>query len=934
MGKRPATLLLIPLLVCFALQGFTAGKYRIGFSQCTTADHWRQTQLRLMEIELSFYPDMELRVKVASDNNKLQIKQIEEFLKEGIDLLIVSPNESEPITPVVEKVFNRGIPVIVIDRTINTDRYTAYIGGNNYEIGMEAGRYAAALLKGKGEILEIKGLSGSSPAIARHAGFLKILEGYPGIRIVRSVAGDWNWNIARQVMTNLINTPLTYDLIFAHNDVMALEAYKVLRESVSPLDPFILGVDGLPGDEGGIQFVLDGRLDATFLYPTGGEKAIQTAHKILTGLPYAKQNLLSTMVIDSTNARVLKMQTNETELLQEKIEKQRSILATQLLKNRTQRLALISLIALLAVTAAFILVIFQALKTRKRANRALELKNREIEEQKEAIIRQRDQLVEVSRQLEEATQAKLRFYTNISHEFRTPLTLIKGPLENLMEAEEFSTTHRTQFKLMHRNTVRLLRLVNQLMDFRKLENQKMELAASENDLLAFLGEIRESFSSLAEKRNIDLRVISGEKEIKIWFDRDKIDKVFFNILSNAFKFTSDGGIITILVTFVKDSGGEGPAEEVVIEIRDTGTGIQARHLDKIFDRFYQAEKSQAFRGTGLGLNLSREFVEMHHGQLTVTSQEGEGTSFFIRLPLGTRHLTSDEMVGKIADSMDYKDNQILTEDLAADIPLPSEEFPGDKKPVILIVEDEPDIREFIRQSLRDPYQILEARDGREGLHLALEEEPDLIISDVMMPEMNGLELTRAIKTDQRTCHLPVILLTARAALEHKLEGLEEGADSYIPKPFNGRHLQIRVRKLLENRAKIREHYKLSTDLKEEISGISRLDKKFLSSIIQIVENNMGDENLSVDEMGVKLGISRVHLYRKIKKLTGLSVSDFVTSVKLKKSTELLLNSGKTISEIAYEVGFTSPSYFSRCFKDYFKMSPTEYLLRIKNRESQ
>lgn len=932
MRIKPVTYLLILLFSCLVLQGFPTGKYKIGFSQCTTSDHWRQTQLRLMEMELSFYPDMELQVKDAGDNNELQIRQINEFLAEGIDLLIVSPNESEPVTPVVEKVFNQGIPVIVIDRTINTDRYTAYIGGNNYEIGLEAGRYAAALLKGKGDILEIKGLSGSSPAIARHAGFLKSLESYPNIRIVKSVDGEWNWNIARQVMTNLVNSRLNYDLIFAHNDVMALEAYKVLRESGSPLHPYILGIDGLPGDDGGIQYVLDGRLDATFLYPTGGEKAIQTAHQILTGLPYKKQNIMSTMVIDSTNARILKMQTDETELLQQKIEKQRSILATQLLKNKTQRSALISLIALLAVTAAFIVVIFQALRTRKRANRALEQKNQEIEKQKEAIITQRDQLVEVSRQLEEATQAKLRFYTNISHEFRTPLTLIKGPLENLMESEEFSPAHRNQFSLMHRNTVRLLRLVNQLMDFRKLENQKMELAASENDLLAFLGDIRESFSSLAGKRNIDLQVISGEKEIKIWFDRDKMDKVFFNILSNAFKFTSDGGEITVFVTLPEVKEREAPAEEVLIEIRDTGTGIPARHLDKIFDRFYQAEKSQAFRGTGLGLNLSREFVEMHHGQLTASSHEGEGTSFFIRLPLGTRHLQPDELVQGTVNSMDFKDNQILTEDLAADLPLPSGEFPGEKKPVILIVEDEPDIREFIRQSLGDSYQIIEAGDGREGLTSALEEEPDLIISDVMMPEMNGLELTRAIKTDQRTCHLPVILLTARAALEHKLEGLEEGADSYIPKPFNSRHLQIRVRKLLENRAKIREHYKLSTDLKEEISGISRLDKKFLSSLVQMVEENLGDENLSVDEMGTKLGISRVHLYRKIKKLTGLSVSEFVTSVKLKKSTELLLNSGKSISEIAYEVGFTSPSYFSRCFREYFKMAPSEYLLRIKNRE--
>jgi YesN/AraC family two-component response regulator len=320
---------------------------------------------------------------------------------------------------------------------------------------------------------------------------------------------------------------------------------------------------------------------------------------------------------------------------------------------------------------------------------------------------------------------------------------------------------------------------------------------------------------------------------------------------------------------------------------------------------------------------------MHRGRISVKSAEGKGTSFFIYLPLGNQHLLPDEMVIDETIQEHNLDNQILTRDLATD-EIPSATIDGDKnKPVILVVEDVSDVREFIRMSLGSQYQVIEAKNGKDGLEKALEEEPDLIISDVMMPVMDGLELTRHLKTDMKTCHIPIILLTAKAALEHKLEGLEEGADSYIPKPFNSRHLQVRVKKLLELRAKIREHYKDQLDFQEKESDLNRLDKKFLSKITQIVEQNAGNEDLSVDDLGHKLGMSRVHLYRKIKKLTDMSVSEFVTSVKIRKSLELLRNSGQTIAEIAYEVGFSSPSYFTRCFKDQFKMSPSEYMQNKK-----
>ncbi|WP_147371976.1 hybrid sensor histidine kinase/response regulator transcription factor [Mariniphaga sediminis] len=925
------TFLTFILLLTLLFNVFSVGakKYTIGFSQCTTTDLWRQTQQRLMQIELSFHPEMELYIKDAKEDNQTQIEQIESFLQEGIDLLIVSPNESAPITPIVEKVFDSGIPVIVVDRKIESNKYTAYIGGDNYRIGQEAGKYTVELLKGKGKILEISGLEGSSPATERRKGFEDVISNYPEINIVFSASGEWNEEGAREAMQKVLKTEKDFDLVFAHNDVMAREAYKVAYEQGIQKDLFFLGIDGLPGVGGGIEAIINGKLDATFLYPTGGEEAIQTAYKILNQQPFVRDNVMQTIVIDSNNAQVLKLQSEQIEALQQKIEAQRSVLDLQISRYQSQRLMLLLAITLLVMIVILAIVILNAFRNKKMANEKLEVQNREIEKQNTAILKQRDELIKISEQLEEATQAKLRFFTNISHEFRTPLTLIKGPLENMMESSQYSEMHQNQFRLMHQNTIRLMRLVNQLMDFRKLENKKMDLVASENDLILFLKEIEESFSSLAQSRNIRFSFISEEEHLFVWFDRDKMDKVFFNILSNAYKFTSDGGEISItLKKHRSQTPGINP-DEVQIIISDTGTGIATKHLDKIFDRFYQVGKSQTFNGTGLGLSLSKEFIEIHHGRIKVESDEGKGTTFYIYLPLGNQHLRPEEMVAEETIPKHLLNYHVSTPKLVTS--------PGDienkmnqaEKPLILLVEDMADVRDFIRFSLGNKYQIVEAANGKSGIEMALKEEPDLIISDVMMPEMDGLELTRLLKTDIKTCHIPIILLTAKAELEHKLEGLEEGADSYIPKPFNSKHLQIRVKKLLELRSKIREHYKVSLDFREDFGNLSRMDRKFINELTRIIEQNIGKEDLSVDELGQRAGMSRVHLYRKIKKLTDMSVSEFANSVKLRKSLELLKNSGKSIAEIAYESGFSSPSYFTRCFKDQFKMSPSEFRQRTE-----
>ena len=907
-------------------------KYKIGFSQCTTGDIWRETMLREMQIELAFYPKLELIVKDARDNNRKQINDIEEFLKQDIDLLIVSPNESEPLTPVVEKVYNAGIPVIIVDRKITSDSFTAYVGGDNYEIGREAGEYAAKLLKGKGRILEITGLPGSSPTIERHRGFIESISKYPELEIIASRSGKWNWSNGKEVMENMLIENASFDLVFAHNDFMARGAFTAATEQNAEKKFYFLGIDGLPGGEGGIQYVINGDLDATFLYPTGGGDAIDLAYRILNNMPYEKENELPTVVIDSTNAQTLKLQMEQVLSLQDKIESQKSILDLQISKYQSQQLLLIITLILLGAIILLVVVIFRAFRNKKHANEKLAHQKQEIEKRNAEIIKQRDELIRMTEKVEEVTQTKLRFFTNISHEFRTPLTLIIGPLKNLLHSDQYSEETKKQFELMHRNTLRLLRMINQLMDFRKLENEKMSLQAGSYDIVKFLKGIHESFEALANEKKIHFSLNHSDQEINVWFDWDKMDKVIFNLLANAFKFTPNGGSITISVKMVKPVIKTTHDKEVLIEIKDNGKGISPKHLQQIFDRFYQVEKSQGFSGTGLGLTLSKGFIELHHGRIDVKSEVNKGTTFMLYLPTGNQHLSKDEMI-EIEQSNASKLHEEITQNEIhynpeySDIPSQTDEVLGkNEKPHILIVEDQADVREYVKQSLGNTYITSEAENGIKALQWIEEEEPDLIISDIMMPKMDGLEMMRKLKSDLKTCHIPIILLTAKASQEQKLEGLEEGADSYIPKPFNSRHLQIRVKKLLELRRKIRERYQnqISFESIEDEHQISGMDRKFLDKISRIVEERVNKEELTVEELSKQIGLSRVHLYRKIKHLTGMSVSEFIRLVKLKMALPLLKNSGKSISEIAFEVGFSSPSYFTKSFKEQFGFSPTEY----------
>ncbi len=929
---RRVLIIFTPLLLLFLSIGAYGqvvrekNSYLVGFSQCTSDDAWRKTMEMEMQNELLYYPQLKLIIKDAKNNSEKQVSDIRELIAAGIDILIVSPNESEPLTAIVSEVYRKGIPVIVIDRRVETTDYTAFIGANNYLIGKEAGKYAVRLLNGKGKILEIWGLQGSSPARDRHKGFVEEIQKFPDIKITSSLSGEWESKGGEMVMNKVLESGEPFDLVYAHNDFMALGAYKAYIEKKKTRKAFFIGVDGLPGPDGGSQAVMDRKLNATLLYPTGGSLAISLSWEILRGKTVEKENELNTLVIDSTNVRALKYQTDEILNLHKRIVTSRQILDEQVKRFYSQRFWLILALSSLLVVLILGALLFRAFRNKARANKMLE-------QQKLEITRKNEELVRISSELEEATKAKLIFFTNISHEFRTPLTLILGPLENILHTKNLTAELRSQLEMMLRNAQRLLRLINQLMDLRKIDNEKMYLQAGLFDIVSFTRNIKEAFDEIAKQKQIEFTLESEIDGELIYFDRDKVDKILFNLLSNAFKFTSALGTVAIIIRKVIHSFNGGDEKDAIeIEIRDNGPGISEKNISRIFERFYQAEEQQGnvYPGTGIGLPLSKSFIELHKGDISVKSKPGYGASFFVHFQLGKEHLADSE-ISSIDTEYERIGRNIIDEVTDNDELLEKGDSESEKdiyfdKPLLMIVEDNADVARFIKSCLADDYRVMTASNGIEGFEKMYIEEPDLIICDVMMPEMDGLEFTRKLKSDIRTCHIPVILLTALSTHEQKIEGLETGADSYIAKPFNKKHLQVRVRQLIESRQKIRKHYQ--QDVLSQFtsdSKISKLDQDFLKKCSAIIDKHITETEYGVEQLSLEIGLSRVHVYRKIKHLTGLSVSEFIRNLKLKKAAVLLSESGRSVAEIAYETGFSSPSYFSKCFKDLFNLTPSEYV---------
>ncbi|WP_215223487.1 substrate-binding domain-containing protein [Echinicola shivajiensis] len=883
-----------------------AKKYKIGFSQCVSNDAWRKAMHEEMYRELSFYPDMELEIKDARGDNTTQIRQIKELVDSGIDLLIVSPNESSPITPIVEEVFQSGIPVIVVDRKTSSNLYSAYVGGNNYEVGFTAGQYIRNLLNGKGDILEIWGLKGSSPAVERHRGLLNAFQG-SDINIVTEINGQWEKDTAKnQLRQHLLmeNIP-EFDLIFGHNDVMAIGAHEICN-SININNKRFLGVDALPGPYGGIQAVTDKVLDATFFYPTGGDKSIEVAHNILTGEYFEKENILQTAVVDSSNVRIIKQQTDKIIDQQDNIIRQRDRINIQMEIYKNQRTFLFGFGLTLLIAIISLVYVFKSLKDKQEINEELKNKNKEISEQK-------DKVLELSQKAEKATQQKFEFFTNISHEFRTPLTLIQAPVEDLLNNKD-AAPFKNDLSLIRKNSMRLLRLVNQLMDLRKLDSAKMQVKAAEHEIVPFLEEIMSSFQKLAKQNGTTFKLIAEDRNIKLWFDPMMLDKVMFNLLSNAFKFTHEKGSIIIKVDQ------ESLSNEVLIKVEDTGDGMSEESVKHIFDRFYQGENfSQS--GSGLGLALSKELIELHHGHIEVESQQGQGTKFSIHLKNGKAHFNASEIIEGEYHHY-FSEENISSEDFEPTPTLVKSNEP--KENTILVIEDEKPIRDYLCKQLGQYFNILEAENVETGLSKALDQVPDLITIDLMLQQKNGFDIVKALKSDIRTSHIPIIVITAKKGIEERIKGIKLGIDDYITKPFSFTLVLERIKMLLANRQKLREHYIHELPIETTASTKLSPDKKFVSNFTALVEKNISNSQFGVHEICEEMGLSRGQLYRKLKALLGYSVNDYINKVRLKKAKHLLIEENSPIADIAYLVGFTTSAYFSTAFKNHFGITPSEF----------
>lgn len=882
-------------------------KYRIGVSQCSN-DDWRTKMNEEIQREIMFHPEATVEIRSADDSNEKQIADIRYFADNGFDIIIAAPNEADAITPVIEEVYDAGIPVIVFDRDINGDSYTAYQGVDNVGIGKSAADYARHLLPDGGNVIEIHGLAGSTPAVGRHEGFAKEAE-LKGMNIIASAYGNWNYEDAAIKVDSLLNIYEDVDLIYAHNDRMAIAASDVARKHGK--DIRIIGIDAAP--EIGIKAVADSVIDATFLYPTEGYRLIRTALNILNGRPYEREKILPlSSAVDLSNADILLLQ-NES-LMEEtsKIKYLKSQVDDYWNRHSAQTSLFYAMIIILLLLFGVLFLVLRAFWQRKKHQNVLMSQNKILEEQ-------RDTQRELNEQLNAATQSKLVFFTNVSHDLRTPLTLIAEPVEQLAVADNLTPQQSMLMKIANKNVKILKRLINQILDFRKYENGKLNLNLVESKFGTLVREWAESFNSIARKRDITLTVdVTLDKDFTLAVDAEKIERVFFNLMSNAFKYTPDNGSIKF------SCGLDG--NNLRFSIEDTGQGIGADDINNIFDRFYQVDKIHP-NGSGIGLSLAKAFVELHGGSIAVESTLGVGSKFTVTLPV----VHVEECMP--ADT----DNLITKADVNAELDRLEEvdrTTAGTELPLLLVIDDNDDIRRMIGELLKDEYNIVTAPDGREGVRLSAKYVPDLIICDVMMPVMDGLECCRIIKDEVSTSHIPVLMLTACSMDEQRARGYDSGADGYLSKPFNSAVLKSRCRNLIENRKRIKNLWSSNgggdVTAKERNASVlvNDVDSEFYSKVLDIMKKEMGNPDLNVDTLASMMGLGRSQFYRKIKALTNYSPVELLRNLRLKQAREMLTMTEKTIGEIAYEVGFSSPAYFTRCYREAFDETPTELRERI------
>ena len=863
-------------LVFSACSDNNVKKYVIGVSQCSE-DIWRDKLNNELVMSTYQHDNVTLKFASANDNDRLQKQQIEQFIKEGVNLLIVSPNQIHTISSVIDKAYDAGIPVILFDRKTDSRKYTAFIGADNYEAGHEIGYFIGQQLEGKGNIAEICGLQASSPAIERNRGFMDALKNYPDIKVVARGYGDWIKESGVTAMDSiLVQSKESFQYVFAQNDRMALGALQSIKKhKVKGIK--IVGIDALPVPGGGMENVRDGNLEASYIYPTRGDSVMQLALNILEKKPYKRDNYLKGALVTKANANVLLMQNEEMNKQTARLNALHGKVDTYLVQYNHQKMYIVLFSIILLLLIGIMVYIYRTILMKRRIE-------------------------------EEANKAKLQFFTNISHELRTPLTLIADPVNYIIHDDNLNSQQRSMLQIVQRNVLVLTQLVSEILDFRKVQNGKMELRLSDFNLTESMKQWIMLFSASAQKKHIAISMDAPDT-IMLRADQDKIERICYNLLSNALKYTSEGGEISLMA---KEENGR-----VMISVADNGCGISSDELPYIFDRFYQAKN--AGRGTGIGLAIVKAFTELHHGEVSATSIEGKGSTFTIHIPVRQK--------GEVTNQPTEKIEQLVEPSSAEEVPNQARHIDEliqpyqTDKPEVLIIDDNIDIRTYLRSVLSEKYNVSEAADGKVGLELARKIVPDIVLSDIMMPVMDGLAFCQQLKTDKAISHIPVILLTARSLDEQRAEGYEHGADAYLSKPFSLRLLLSRIDNLIESRKKLNQTWSKGVE-DDEIGNISNeIDKSFLKQLRKIIQENLANSDLSVEQIGDEIGLSRVQLYRKVKALTGYSPVEIVRKARLTRARHLLQTTERTVSEVAYAVGFSTPSYFSKCYKDEFGENP-------------
>ena len=876
----------VHIVLCFVGLLVLAGcnrntkKYVIGVSQCSE-DIWRNKLNDELLMETYQHKDVELLFASAKDNDKLQTEQIEKFIQRGVDLLIISPNQVHSITPVIDKAYDKGIPVILFDRKTDSQKYTAFIGADNVKVGKTIGDFIAKTLHGEGKVIEIKGLDNSSPAIDRHKGFVQALSKYPDIHLKRTLSGEWTKESGYKSIKSAIADAKDCNIIWGQNDRMAEGAQRAMAEAGIRNVQYV-GTDALPSKGGGIEAVHNGKLLASYIYPTRGDMVMQLAMRILKKQPFHRDNYLKGALVTKDNAKVLLLQNEEMMKQRSRLSDLNSKVDIYLAQYNHQKIYMLLGGVIIALLIGLIVYIYRTIILR-----------RELEEQ--------------------ATNAKLQFFTNISHELRTPLTLIATPIEHIVNDGNLTKQQRNMLQIVEKNVSILMRLVNEILDFRKIQNKKMELTLSEFELTRYLKEWVSTFESIATKRKIKVELITPAP-IRLCADIYKVERICYNLLSNALKYTGEGGNITIKA--------KSTDETVEICIKDTGKGIAKEDIKHIFDRFYQVRNSNK-DGTGIGLAIVKAFTELQGGTAKVESEVGKGSEFTITLPkrVAGDNFQPAEETYTMNDFLDESSavTDISTENKVSKITSDRRE----DKPRVLVIDDNADIRAYATALLGDEYDVMEASDGSEGLKKAVREVPDVVVCDVMMSGMDGLECCKHLKSDSLTCHIPVILLTAKTLDEHRAEGYAYGADAYLTKPFNGNVLKARIKNLITNRKLMKIVFGNDAQQEPMEAVAQSAESQFVEKFRTIIQGNLGNSDLNVETISHEMGISRAQLYRKIKSITGISPNDIIREARLKRADRLLETTDKSVSEIAYEVGFSSPSYFTKCYREFFGRTPNK-----------